>query len=853
MKTKNRLIEALESRIAPAFTGNINLALLTGSTGGDPGFRLNGDSDNDNAGFSVADAGDVNGDGFSDLIVGAPNVSVGGKTNGAAYVIFGSDSGFGATLDLATLTASKGYRIENNFYDNGRFGASVSGAGDVNGDGFDDVIIGAPLASQNGFSACGVSFVVFGGSQTMNSPLNITDLDGTNGFFLSGNGVVGEFSGGAVSAAGDVNGDGYGDLLIGATGFDLKDQNNNVIADSAGAAYVVFGHSGAYQKLNFLSLLGKPGNLDGFRLTGVNDNDFAGGAVSSAGDFNGDGFDDILVGSTGSDKVGGTNAGRAYLFYGHSGAFSASTSLGGIGAAAGAQIVGISANDALGRSVGSAGDVNHDGYADIIIGASGSSVNGVNSGESYVIYGRPTQFAGSFAASNADVRIQGAAASDFAGTSVSNAGDFNGDGYDDLLVGVPGTNSVQGAAYVVFGRPDGLNKTVNLGSIDGTNGVKLTGLNNGDEAGYSVHAAGDINGDGYGDVIIGAPSAGHGGTVESGESYVIYGSSGDNAVTIDATGKIATYTDADGDLVTIKTNKGTFSADDFILSGANYLGGATLNKIDFADRADLAGSNITIKAKPQMINGKLRGDGLADIGAFDATNVNLGKVSLGGDLGRITIGGAKSIAVNSMGADGLASQKGQDASLNSVIGTLPSLTVKTNMEGVNLLASKLGNVKIGGDLENSLFAIDGGALPAKGPALVLKSLTVGGDLDHSQIIAGKSIFGNDADVAIGKVMVRGDWVASSLSAGVSAGDDTILGTSDDVVYPGGNPATLSRIASVVIKGQASGSLEAGGNFTITAEQVGSVKVGSLKVALNAKAKDQQIALGHTGDFVVNEV
>jgi len=853
MKTKNRLIEALESRIAPAFTGTINLAILTGSTGGDPGFRLNGDNDSDNAGFSVADAGDVNGDGFSDLIVGAPDVMFGGKTNGAAYVIYGSNSGFGATLDLATLPASKGFQIQNDFYDNGRFGASVSGAGDVNGDGFDDVVIGAPLASQNGFTACGVSFVVFGGSQAVNSPVNISSLDGTNGFFLSGNGIVGEFSGGAVSAAGDVNGDGYGDLLIGATGFDLKDQNNNVISDNAGAAYVVFGHSGAFQKLNFLSLLGKPGNADGFRLTGVSDNDSAGGSVSTAGDFNGDGFDDILVGATGSDKIGAANAGRAYLFYGHDGTFTPSVSLGGLGSTVGAQFAGINANDALGVSVGKAGDINHDGYGDLILGATGSAPNGSNSGESYVIYGRPTTFNGTFIVSNADVRIQGAAMNDFSGTSVSGAGDFNGDGYDDLLIGATGTNSVPGAAYVIFGRPDGVGSTVNLASIDGSNGVKLNGLNNGDSAGYSVHSAGDVNDDGYADVIIGAPEAAHGGVNGAGESYVVFGSSGDNAVTIDATGKIATYTDADGDLVTIKINKGTLSADDFILSGANYLGGATLNKIDFADHANLIGANVTIKAKPQMINGKLRGDGLADIGAFDATNVNLGKVSIGGDLGRFALASAKSFTVNSMGVDGTSTQKGLTASLNSVTGFLPSLTVKTNMEGVNLLAAKLGNVKIGGDLENSFFAVDGGALPAKGPALALKSLTVGGDMDHSQVLAGRSIFGNDADVAIGKVLVRGDWVASNLTAGVSAGNDTILGTSDDAVYPGGNPAILSRIASVVIKGQAMGSLEAGGNFAITAEQIGSVKIGSLKVALNAKAKDQQIAIGNTGDFVVNEV
>jgi hypothetical protein len=353
----------------------------------------------------------------------------------------------------------------------------VSGAGDVNGDGFDDVIIGAPLANTGG----GASYVIFGKSGSFGASFQANTVDGTNGFALFGSQVA-EFSGSSVSKAGDVNGDGYGDVVIGAVGHDIVD-NGTVTAADTGAAYVVYGHNGSFSALSSLSLLGVAGAESGFRMDGVIAGDGSGGSVGSVGDFNGDGFDDFVVGVSSSDSQGKSGVGRAYVVYGKAQNFPITLSLGTIAGPAGPQIVGINAGDGLGTSVHGAGDINGDGLGDVIIGATNNDTNASNSGEAYVVYGRTSTIIGSINAANADVRIQGANANDFAGSSVSGIGDFNGDGYGDLLVGVPGVNSGPGASYVVFGRPDGFAAPINVANLDGTAGFKLPGLNIGDEAG----------------------------------------------------------------------------------------------------------------------------------------------------------------------------------------------------------------------------------------------------------------------------------------------------------------------------------------------------------------------------------
>jgi hypothetical protein len=836
MKTNNRQIEALESRIAPAFSGTFNLGAFIAPT-------FDGGAANDSSGFSVADAGDVNGDGMGDFIIGAPFASSGA---GEAYVVFGKDGNLPVDTNLANLNGTNGFRIEGSI-SGANLGRSVAGVGDVNGDGFDDVVVGAPLANINGNSASGISYIVFGGASP-DAAVTTNTINGTNGFALFGN-ATGDLVGISVGGAGDVNNDGFSDVIIGASGYDVPNMGGGIDADKGGAA-VLYGHAGSFVSFNSFNQIGSGNANPGFRITGQNAGDDAGSAVSSAGDFNGDGFDDILIGaSTAKPPGGGSSTGAAYVVYGGKTIDSNIT----LGTAKGLKINGIASGDSLGDAVALAGDVNNDGFSDILIGASGNDANGNNSGEAYVVYGGKN-LGSSMSAADADIRLQGIGNNTLAGTSVSSAGDFNGDGFSDLLIGGTSANVAPGQAFVVFGRPDGFTAPVDLSALDGTNGIKIVGETTGDDLGFSVAGGTDINNDGYDDLLLGAFNAKAGNKTDAGMSYVIYGSNGNNQVTIGADGKTASYTDVDGDLVTVKVNKGTLEANDFVLSGANYLGGATLQKINFNGDTDLEGANVKITAVPQSINGVLMGDGLANVGNFDASGVSFKKVNVAGDVGKLTTSGAKSITLNSFGAQGTSTQLGTDADLLSLIGGAPNLTVKTDISGITYVGAQVGKVKVGGDIESSKFFLSGGPDPtSQKDSVSLKKLTVGGNLDNSSVLAGYSIFNGSADVSVGKVTVGGDWMASTVVAGVAAGDDGVLGTADDKLFDGGSDNIISRIASVMIKGNATGSPEAGGRFTISAEQVGSVTVGGIKQKLNPLATDKLLAIGSTGDFFVNEV
>lgn len=436
----------------------------------------------DNAGWSVA-KGDVNGDGFEDIIIGAPNADPGGRSSaGQSYVVFGS-----ATL-TGTIELSPDADITiNGINSSDECGESVT-AGDFNGDGVDDVIIGAEKADPGGRTDAGQTYVVFG-SPTLTGAIELaTDAD------ITINGIDTFDSSGASVSSGDVNGDGMDDIIIGAP-------------DAAGGqSYVVFGSATLSDAIELST---------GADIT-MNGIGRAGWSVS-AGDINGDGFDDIIIGALDANPGGRSSAGQSYVVFG------SATLSGTIELSTGADIImnGINFVDQSGESV-SSGDVNGDGFEDIIIGALNADPGSRSSaGQSYVVLGSATLSGTIELATGSDITINGINNFDFSGQSVA-SGDVNGDGFYDIIIGAnlsdPGGRSSAGQSYVVFGS------AILSGTIELSTGADITmnGIHIGDNAGWSA-AAGDVNGDGADDVIIGAHLATFDSRSFAGQGYVLFG------------------------------------------------------------------------------------------------------------------------------------------------------------------------------------------------------------------------------------------------------------------------------------------------------------------------------------------
>ncbi|BAZ49198.1 putative outer membrane adhesin [Nostoc sp. NIES-4103] len=427
-------------------------------------------------------------------------------------------------------------------------GRSVSSAGDINGDGISDLIIGTPGADPNGRFDAGETYVVFGSSTGFGASLDLSSLDGSNGFVINGIDAF-DLSGTSVSSAGDINGDGISDLIIGASGADPNGQS------AAGETYVVFGSSTGFgASLDLSSLDGS----NGFVINGIDAFDLSGTSVSSAGDINGDGISDLIIGASGADANGQSAAGETYVVFGSSTGFGASLDLSSLDGSNGFVINGIDAFDRSGTSVSSAGDINGDGISDLIIAAPGADPNGrLDAGETYVVFGNSSGFSASFDLSSLDGSngfvINGIDAFDNSGFSVSSAGDINGDGISDLIIGAPGADPNgrldAGETYVVFGNSSGFSASFDLSSLDGSNGFVINGINARDYSGRSVSSAGDVNGDGIDDLMIGGGS--------SRQSYLVFGfataatTNEDTAANILASNILRRYTDAEGDRLSI--------------------------------------------------------------------------------------------------------------------------------------------------------------------------------------------------------------------------------------------------------------------------------------------------------------
>lgn len=607
-------------------------------------------------------------------------------------------------LDLSTLPAGDGFTIQGDAaYD--RAGVSVSGGGDINGDGIDDFIVSARYNDGNGVDA-GRVYVIFGRSSATRPNIDLTSFSASDGFYVDG--AAGNAIGASVAWVGDVNGDGIDDFAIGAP---------SVSAGSpaaSGAVWVIFGQTGATRgNLNLGSLAAS----DGFLIIGDANGDSFGNSVAGAGDVNGDGFDDIVIGAPFGDD-GGTNAGEAYLIFGRAGATRATIDVTSLAAADGYITIGILDDERAGRAVSGAGDINGDGIGDFLVGAPYSDDGGNIRGKVYVVFGqagatRPNIDFTSFAATDG-FAIRGAQSPDVAGNSVANIGDVNGDGIDDLLLGAYRQGTSTGAAYVIFGRAGSTRANIELSSLAATDGFLITGDTTGDSFGFSVSGAGDINGDGINDIVIGAHRGDDGGT-DAGEAYVILGRAGSTRANIDVT----TLAAADGFII-----QGD-STNDQAGRAVSFAGDVNNDGIDdliVGAHFDAAGGNRAGAAyiiygdrNFGAINGTASGETLTGTAGADRLNGFAGNDVLDGGAGADTLaGGADSdIYVVDNAGDVVieAANEGNDR----VETDLASYTLPDNVEDLEYTGAGaftgngngLGNIIVGGGLGDAINGNDG--------------------------------------------------------------------------------------------------------------------------------------------------
>lgn len=543
-----------------------------------PNTIFEGEQANANFATSVSTAGDVDGNGYSDVVVGAPNYTQGQSEEGRVYVFYSSDLGTGLT--------------QNNWIDDGdqdfaHFGMSVSTAGDFNGDGYSDIIVGNPdfnvFVGINPINDAGMFLIYFGSETGISSYM-----------FKFGDEVSGKL-GKSVFTAGDVNGDGYSDVIVG--------KNSTIDAVYRGVVEVYHGYD--FDSENNASLeLNHPPDWSADLSSSIIVDGF-GDAVSTAGDVNGDGFADVVIGAK-SFYVDGSFVGGAFLYHG---------SLSGLESNYAWMVEGSQDIGLYGNSVGIAGDVNGDGYSDIIVGESEFN----SKGKAYIYYGSLNGMI-----DNDPEELYGTQIGSEAGTSVSTAGDLNGDGYSDIIIGVPEyDNGLQseGAAFVYYGSNDG---------IDQANKLILEGNQENANFGSAVSTAGDVNGDGFDDVIVGIPGKIIG-QDKVGAVYLFQGSSngllttplnmiyGDQANS-NYGSEISTAGDVNGDGyadIIIGASAYGFSAKGtaFVYHGSST--GFSINANWIAE-----GANVSFFGNAVSTAGDVNGDGYSDviIGASSFTN-----------------------------------------------------------------------------------------------------------------------------------------------------------------------------------------------------------------------------------------
>ncbi|WP_270933141.1 beta strand repeat-containing protein [Falsiroseomonas oryzae] len=605
-------------------------------------FRIDGAAIDDHAGVAIAAVGDQDGNGLADLLVGAALADPGGQdAAGTAYVVWSTGvAGSVDLLDLESEASGEGFAIFGEAAGD-HAGHALGAIADLNGDGTAEILVGAPGSDAAGIDA-GATYVVWGrdGDDTT---VALTDVaGGAGGFRITGE-AEGDEAGSALASLADLNGDGKAEILVGAPGSDAGGVD-------AGAAYVVFGKAtGAAVDLAAVAV-----GTGGFRITGATPGERVGSVLAALGDVNGDGRRDILLGADGI----------AYVVFGK--ADRAEVDLAAVAAGAGGfAILPEGAGDLSAIAVAGGGDLNRDGVADIVIGASHNDEGGFNAGAVYVVWGGakgPVDLS-AIALGAGGAKVVGAAGS-LTGSSVAVAPDMNGDGAAELIIGSPGAS---GERVSVLYAPAAWQPDLN---VYGTNGDDALGVGAG-----GLHVIGDGADSIY--ALDGADSVAAGGGAD-----MLDGGSGPDTLA-GGNGNDTYVVDSADDVVAEAGGEGA----DTVLAAASFTLPDEVEVLKLTTTGRVGSGN----ALDNLLLGTTGADTLKGAAGID---------TLGGDAGNDSLDGGT-------GADSMAGGTGSDAYFVDDAGD-----AVVDASGVDTVVAGIDGYVLGADIE--VLVLAGGAHAGSG-------------------------------------------------------------------------------------------------------------------------------------------